>query len=218
MAEGGGTVMIEFEWLAHGDPQRLLALLPDHVSERKLRLFLCACCRPFVEAAGDGRLLQALDTAERAADGRADEAECAAVEAAVMRAAREAEGGVPAAIWVAAATATPTREELSAFLGAAREGVDDPDAERLRQCALLRELFGNPFRPRRLEAAWLRWNDRAVPKLARAVYDDGRFSDLPILADALEEAGCDDADLLGHCRGGGHVRGCWAVDLLLGQQ
>jgi hypothetical protein len=88
-------------------------------------------------------------------------------------------------------------------------------AEQEYQAALLREMFGNPFRPVAVEAAWLAWNDGAVPKLARAIYDGSRFGDLPILADALEEAGCANADLLGHCRSDGeHVRGCWALDLL----
>jgi hypothetical protein len=88
-------------------------------------------------------------------------------------------------------------------------------AEQQYQAALLREMFGNPFRPVAVEAAWLSWNDGAVPKLARAIYDGSRFEDLPILADALEEAGCTNADVLAHCRlDGGHARGCWALDLL----
>jgi hypothetical protein len=55
-------------------------------------------------------------------------------------------------------------------------------------------------------------------KLAQTIYEARRFDPMPVLADALEEAGCTDADLLAHCRsGGGHLRGCWAVDLLLGK-
>ncbi len=62
------------------------------------------------------------------------------------------------------------------------------------------------------------WNDATIPKVAQAIYDDRAFDRLPILADALEDAGCDNADLLTHCRSGGeHVRGCWVVDLLLGK-
>lgn len=84
---------------------------------------------------------------------------------------------------------------------------------------LLRDVFGNPFRPPApLPAALLAWNGGTIPKLARSIYEDRRFDDLPVLADALEEAGCTDADLLGHCRGPGpHVRACWAVDLLTGR-
>jgi hypothetical protein len=69
-----------------------------------------------------------------------------------------------------------------------------------------------------VETIWLSWNDGIVPKLAQAIYDDRVFDRLPILADALEEAGCTNADILNHCRQPGeHVRGCWVVDLLLGK-
>ena len=67
-----------------------------------------------------------------------------------------------------------------------------------------------------LNPAWLRWNDGAIPRIAQAIYDERRFADLPILADALEEAGCTSGDILEHCRRPGpHVRGCWVVDLVL---
>jgi hypothetical protein len=80
-------------------------------------------------------------------------------------------------------------------------------------------LFGNPFRPAALDPAWLAWNDGSVRKMAEAIYEEGRFGDLPILADAPEDAGCADADVLAHCRAPGeHVRGCWVVDLLAGLQ
>jgi len=77
-----------------------------------------------------------------------------------------------------------------------------------------------PFRPApAVDPSWLAWNGGTVAKLAAAIYDGGRFADLPVLADALEEAGCDSPDLLRHCRGGGgHVRGCWLLDLLLGKR
>jgi hypothetical protein len=79
--------------------------------------------------------------------------------------------------------------------------------------------LGNPFGYANVKVVWLTWNDGTVPKLAQVIYDDRRFSDLPILADALEEAGCDDDAIVAHCRGGGeHVRGCWVVDLLLGKK
>jgi hypothetical protein len=84
---------------------------------------------------------------------------------------------------------------------------------------LLRDIFGNPFRTVTLDPAWLAWNGGTVRKLAQAVYDDRAFDRLPILADALEDAGCTDGEILAHCRSGGeHVRGCWVVDLLLGKE
>jgi hypothetical protein len=89
-------------------------------------------------------------------------------------------------------------------------------AERPVQSDLIRCIFGNPFRPITLSPTWL--TSTAVA-LAQAIYTDRAFDRLPILADALEDAGCDDADLLSHCRGEGpHVRGCFVVDLLLGKQ
>jgi hypothetical protein len=84
------------------------------------------------------------------------------------------------------------------------------------EAALVRCLFGNPFRPVVIDPGWLQWDGGAVPRIAEAIYEDRAFDRLPILADALEEAGCTDADVLGHCRGPGpHARGCWVTDLLL---
>jgi hypothetical protein len=85
--------------------------------------------------------------------------------------------------------------------------------------ALLREVLGNPFQPVRVEPAWLTWREGAAVKVAKSIYEEKKFRDLPVLADALEEAGCEQEELLGHCRQGGeHVRGCWAVDLVLGRE
>jgi hypothetical protein len=91
---------------------------------------------------------------------------------------------------------------------------------------LIRCLIGPlPFRPVTADPAWLVWNNGTVPKIAQAAYDERLLPSghldparLAVLADALEEAGCDDADILGHLRGPGpHVRDCWVVDLLLGK-
>jgi hypothetical protein len=83
------------------------------------------------------------------------------------------------------------------------------------QVALAHDIFGNPFRPVAFDPSWR--TDTAV-SLARRMYESREFSALPILADALQDAGCEDADILGHCRDPRqpHVRGCWAVDLVLG--
>ena len=92
-----------------------------------------------------------------------------------------------------------------------------PDvAEEFVQCRLLRDIFGNPFRPVVADPAWLTPTAVAI---ATAIYADRAFDRMPILADALEEAGCVNADLLLHCCGAGpHVRGYWIVDLLLGKE
>jgi hypothetical protein len=93
-------------------------------------------------------------------------------------------------------------------------------AERAVLCSLLRDLFGNPLRLAPFpDPSWLAWRDGVVVKLAQAIYPGRAFDRLPVLADALEEAGCHDPDILAHCRQPGeHVRGCWLVDLLLGKE
>lgn len=131
-----------------------------------------------------------------------------------------------AAAWAAHAALgpVPNEEAVELAVQAARETV----IERAQagwataalgaeaRVALLREIFGNPFRPPAIDPAWRSWNDGTVRRLAEAIYEQRRFADLPILADALEEAGCADAALLDHLRGPGpHVLGCWALDLLL---
>ena len=91
--------------------------------------------------------------------------------------------------------------------------------EQAGQTHLLRDLLGDAFHSIMVNPVWLAWNDQAALKLAQGIYEDRAFDRLPILADALEESGCDHAGLIGHLRGSGlHVRGCWAVDLLLGKE
>ncbi|HEY7428094.1 MAG TPA: hypothetical protein VH682_27925 [Gemmataceae bacterium] len=86
------------------------------------------------------------------------------------------------------------------------------------QSRFVRDIFGNPFRPTVIDSTWLAWNDSTVVKLAQGIYEAHDFADMPILADALEEAGCADADILNHCRQPSeHVRDCWVIDLLLGK-
>src|SRR5262249_8474012 len=122
----------------------------------------------------------------------------------------------------------PTDRERPYWLSAWALHAADPDcgrlaagwAESLRPLftALFRDIFGNPFRDVRVHPAWRRADGRDLQWVARGVYEERRFADLPILADALEDAGCADADVLAHCRSPGpHVRGCWVVDLLLGK-
>jgi hypothetical protein len=84
---------------------------------------------------------------------------------------------------------------------------------------LVREIIGNPFRHIGVSSVWLTWNESTISRMAQGIYDDRAFDLLPILADALEDAGCDNADILNHCRQPGeHARGCWVVDLLLGKE
>jgi hypothetical protein len=81
---------------------------------------------------------------------------------------------------------------------------------------LVRDIFGNPFRPVTFSPSW---RTSTALALARTMYESRDFSAMPILADALQDSGCDNEDILDHCRGGGpHVRGCWVVDLVLGKE
>jgi hypothetical protein len=229
--------MTEAQWLASAGVGRMLRHLRGRASPRKFRLFACACCRRIWEALTPNQR-RAVELAERYADR--------AIRRAELKAARpdfrDETGGHWAALWAARAAAAPRDIAPSAAAAAGdcrhvRAAVDCPryqqpdyprwraDAQAVKaaeedaQRALLREIFGNPFRPAAVAAAWLTWNEGTVRRLAQGIYDEGRFADLPVLADALEEAGCADEQVLGHCRGGApHARGCWVLDLLLGKK
>ncbi|HET6575012.1 MAG TPA: hypothetical protein VFG68_15505 [Fimbriiglobus sp.] len=103
------------------------------------------------------------------------------------------------------------------FLISGKRVLSRSSGERLEAefCCLLRDIFGNPFRPIAFDPSW---RTSTAVGLARQMYESRDFSTMPILADALEEAGCDEPPVLAHCRGDGpHVRGCWVVDLVLGK-
>jgi hypothetical protein len=111
-------------------------------------------------------------------------------------------------------TPTATRGDVLATAVARR--LDQTDGDPGRRAAVLREVLGNPFRPVRWDAAW---DTRTVHALAGAAYAAGDFSRLTVLADALDDAGCDSEELLAHLRGPGpHARGCWALDTVLGRR
>jgi hypothetical protein len=198
-------------------------------SDRKWRLFACSCCRSmFATVRVNPWDVHAVAVAERYADGLADLDELTHAASstssdwtAVFACAEAASavGGASAAEHAAGNAAW----EVGTWI-AARADVDDdehPIAVAARseakavQSMLLRDLFGNPFRPVTANLAWL---TATVVALARGIYDERAFDRMPILADALQDAGCDNADVLDHCRGPGpHVRGCWVVDMLLGK-
>src|SRR5262249_13403149 len=103
---------------------------------------------------------------------------------------------------------------------AAAQATGDRAAERRHQADLLREVVSNPFRMVGIgRAGWLGWRGGTLVELARSIYGERRFDSIAVLACALEEAGCKNADILTHCRQPGvHVRGCWPVDLLLAKE
>ena len=87
----------------------------------------------------------------------------------------------------------------------------------MAEALLFYDIAGHIITPAQIDPLWLAWNDGTVRQLAGAIYDERAWDQMPILADALEDAGCQDARIFDHCRGGGpHTRGCWVVDLILG--
>jgi hypothetical protein len=87
-----------------------------------------------------------------------------------------------------------------------------------RQVGLVFEVFGNPFRPGRIDDYSLAWDGGLVRQLAEGIYEDKAFDRMPVLGDALEDAGCSDEAVLSHCRTqADHVRGCWVLDMILGR-
>lgn len=232
--------MTEAEWLACEDPDLMLGGLRERglASERKQRLFAVACCRRVWHLLTDERSRAAVRMAERHADGRAGLKELARTRVDAVTAADRVARNAGWAAYHAAVQRVSDESIDSAYLAAvesqarsarraarAAGGNEAAAWEKARvaemraQADLLRELFGPlPFRDVPVAPSWLRWNEGTVVKLARALYDGRRFGELGILADALEEAGCAEPELLAHCRAGGaHVVGCWALDLLLGQ-
>jgi hypothetical protein len=122
----------------------------------------------------------------------------------------------------AAAHAAPqvARKEGNAHYTAWSAAID---AEHREQAPLLRDIIGNPFRTVAVDPFWLAANNRLVLRLARTTYDERSLPSgaldvtrLGVLADALEDAGCTNGDILNHCRSPGpHFRGCWVVDMFI---
>jgi hypothetical protein len=243
--------MTEAEWLVSNEPTPMLAFLRGKDGDRKVRLFVAACCRGLGHLMADGRTRLAVETAERHADGCCTLEDLTAGRAEADSAYREARRAgerlraktkplrwakprdVNSPEWSRAwaevhradvfarqayLAVRVLEDDVDAYYGHL-QGPQEEVAEQIRRMSdLLRDLLGNPFRPVSLDSAWLAWNGGTVQRMAQTIYDEYRFGDLPILADALEDAGCTDADILSHCRSGGeHVRGCWVIDLLLGK-
>ncbi len=184
----------------------LLVRAGQDLGPRQLRLFACACCR-WLDSAG--RFAGVIDLAERFADGRASAAELAAA-----RFAGRFRPGNPAwaVCWPPDSDALAlARRALAWVEGQAQESVNT----RTGPAGFLLDIAGVPAAGT-VSAAWLAWEDRTVSRLAQGIYEEKAFDRLPILADALEDAGCADPGILEHLRGPGpHVRGCGVLDALL---
>ncbi|HEY1186012.1 MAG TPA: hypothetical protein VGE74_00085 [Gemmata sp.] len=235
--------MTEQEWLNCTDPTPMLDFLREQAGDRKLRLFAVGCCRLIWDRLVCPASREAVIASEAFADGRGSDddlttlnhrAEGAAfgIDSKEERYRREQRGIVrgwlreedgveaagvsgPSGVCVsfheartAASAAEHAASSIETFLT-----YTDPSilSEQLVRC-----IFGNPFQPVTADTAWLTSD---VVALAHGIYDEKGFDRMPILADALQDAGCDNDAVLNHCRGDGpHCRGCWIVDLILGKE
>ena len=233
--------MTEAEWLTATDPTSMVEFVRGQTSDRKLRLFAVACGRRL----GD-HLTEAdrhvINFVERYADNLADRAERRAIATsqtivsemkyatALSMSELVRQPGISVASWFAQLLADRIARLTIPFPNADGSVAYMRQVERIFQSALWRDavrteqshqrhlvadIFGNLFRPIGPFSSWLTSD---VLPLAESIYQERTFDRMPILADALDDAGCANADILTHCRGDGpHVRGCWVVDLLLGK-
>ncbi|VTR96472.1 Uncharacterized protein (Fragment) OS=uncultured bacterium PE=4 SV=1 [Gemmata massiliana] len=224
--------MTEAEWLACEDPGTILEFFRDRTSDRKLRLIAVACCQraKFIVPTDYHDLA---DIAEAFAEGRASAEDLEAVWA---RHCRLDSYPDRAAFYDTADPNICASEQLPYLVEDLADGiasckvdhegktfeewVEEKSAvfrvENSLTSVQIRDIFGNPFRPVPFSPSW---RTSTVVALAAQMYESRDFSAMPILADALQDVGCDSADVLDHCRNDGpHVRGCWIVDLVLGKE
>src|SRR5262245_22450995 len=213
--------MIETQWRTGTDPAPLLEALSGWPNERKLRLFACDCCRRL------SHLMSGLDHAvvnaiERCAEGLIPAAEIYTSAGFSQPVPPYTYGWGPGVQRIIREAASPhawsgARRARAFVVDAVRkeEGSEGRIAEWKRQSDVIRCIVGNPFR----RVSFLsQWRTDTVLVLARQMYESREFSAMPILADALQDAGCDDDEILNHCRADSpHARGCWVVDLVLGK-
>jgi len=218
--------MTEVEWLACDDPGPMLWFVNQQASERKLRLFNCGCCRRVWHLLNVPPAHKTVETAEKVADGLLHYA-CIDPPSGIspeLQQVFQAINAVKREQWPYEA-AWKTLSAYRPDFGWAWQIIANrsdwskrsANLEELRsQADLFRCVFGNPFRTVTIDPAW---QTATVTSLAEAIYQERAFDRLPILADALEDAGCNHPDILNHCRSGGkHVRGCWLVDSVLGKE
>ena len=222
----------EAEWPASNEPHRMLKVLArlrytgTPVSDRKLRLLIVAGAHLVWDQLPEGEMRDVVEACERRAEGLIEQSVLDEYRGRFYGYVREGEDAPPEfrrlrgteemrSIFALVFAATYSEQLLRTLAGNNhwRSGI----APRQQLVShIVRDIFGNPFRPVALDPAWLTSD---VLALARGIYDEKAFDRMPILADALQDAGCTNEDILGHCRDAGpHVRGCWVVDLVLGKQ
>jgi hypothetical protein len=234
--------MTEVEWLQGIDLKPMLEEIWGKASERKLRLAGYECSRRILPLLSDSSLSTLLSTVERVIDSPEEQSAIVPLLADLQRrmdatqpAAAEF-NGIAGVAFAAAHPPANRRVFENSFLWLADakawaivpSATIDPDdwesprdpmwkaaweEERRQQASVFREVLGNPLRPVDVDRSWL---SSTVVTLAAGIYQDREFDWLPILADALMDAGCNNEDILNHLRGEGpHLRGCWALDLVL---
>lgn len=231
--------MSEADWQSCSDPQAMLEVLRSsgNASDRKLRLFACACCRRVWNVIENERIREAIETAEQYADSVTTQERLKQVEEMAWDIGNGTVEGVAAALayiagYVAgenidnavhavvdiSVVAWPNPHKAAGFVGgSASEMATARLSEGHKQGGLFRDIFGNPFGPTpTINPSLL---TPAIVGFANQIYEQRTFDQLPALGDMLAEAGCTDAELLAHLRSEGpHVRGCWALDVVLATQ
>jgi len=224
----------EKDWCRGHDAIAMTAFVQARLGERKLRLIAAACCRLRKGLTESDGARDALRAAEDYADGRIDAAAFTEARQRVLDATAWAgdwadetpEENVARALrsLMQPKAGAALREVIDALERAAHlagsdaaDRLDRSRRELVRQASVLREVAGNPFRPAVVAPQWKAWHGDCLVELARDIYRMRAFHDLPLLGDVLEDAGCDDTELLDHCRGdGAHAVGCWLLDEILG--
>jgi hypothetical protein len=217
-------------------------------SRRKVRLFAVACCRRVWSLLQDVRSRNAVEAATSFADGLLTEETLGTIQAEARNAEAQARTvlwdygdfldgahlSTRKSVFLAARAAVnlassdiagvlaAVKDVWQAGLEAALESRDPRTWAAIIgsevQTNKLRDIVGNPFQPRVFERSILAWNGGIIPKIAEGIYAEGAFDRMPILHDALLDAGCTDEAILMHCRNPeGHVLGCWALDSILGK-
>lgn len=211
--------MTEAEWLAADDLLPMLEYLRGKASDEKLRLFACAICRRHERQVPVPGFGAALEVVERYADGlipAEERTNYLRITTAFRTVARKGDRVAKHAASVMYYLCNSTEPGYLAATVAIQGFQSKKSSVRQGRTRLLRDIIVNPFRPVTIHPAWL---TSTVVGLAETIYADRAYDRLPILADALQDAGCESEDVLTHCRSDGpHVRGCWVVDLLLGKK
>jgi hypothetical protein len=242
--------MTEAEWNASIRPGALIACvarMSRELSSRKMHLFGCACCRRVWHLLRDQRSHCAVEVAERYADGLAGRKELASARKDALAASRAprtavAEMGLERAARAAAKCALSNGREAgrgasqdaaravgdAAYYGTGGAAAHPIDfwhhtiaLEEQEQAQLFRDIVGPlPFRSVTIEPSLLRWHDGTILRIAQGIYEERAFERMGVLADAILDAGCENEDILSHCRceAAVHAKGCWVLDLLLSRE